>query len=507
MKSLVRRVLKRFGYEPVRQRSYFSAAVDSRLTTDWFGASASPTMELWGSLQKIRDRARDLERNNPLVRRYLHLVAENVVGHKGIRLQARNLLPGGRPNTQANAAIEAAFADWHRPEHCTVEGRLSWVGVQQQVVRSVARDGEAFLRLIQGGPYGFALQQFDPELVDETYNRAAGDGKNAIRMGVEVDQWGRAVAYHVFRSYQYDLTGGNRERVRVPAAEIVHLFIPRRPGQTRGESWLAPVMLPLRMLDGYAEAELVAARTAAAKMGFIQRSADNPSADNPDAPAKTDMEAAPGVIDYLDPGDTFQGWDPTHPSGNFGAFVTQVEKIIAGGLNVAYSSLSGDLREVNYSSIRAGLLQERDGWRSLQSWLACHLCETVYRHWREVAWTTGRLSLRMPPQEYRAHVWQPRGWAWIDPEKDVTASAKAVAFGFTSRRRVVGEDGEDFEEILADLAVEQELAAAEGVTLMLPQGVSNGQGEGAGPGNPDEDADGGSGGAARARRGPESTLS
>lgn len=496
--SFLQRIAKRMGFEPIRKRNLFIGALQSRLTSDWNPYQASPTMELSQGLGMLRQRARDLERNNPIARRYLNLVAENVVGHKGIQLQVNH------DSRQVSDALEAGFCVWHRPEHCTVEARLSWIAFQQLVVKTVARDGEAFVRLVKGvNEYGFALQLIDADLVDESLTTPDGGNGNAIRLGVEVNRWGRAVAYHVFTDHPFDMTTRDRTRQRIPADEILHLFIPRRPGQVRGESWLAPVLVALRMLDGYTEAELVAARTAAAKMGFIQVSEEGATAPDPDAPQQVEMEAAPGTIDRLAPGETFAGWDPTHPSGNYAGFVTQVGKFVAGGLNVAYASLSGDLREVNYSSIRAGLLQERDAWRSLQVWLADHLHEPVYRAWREVAWLRGHITLRMTPDQYTEHVWRPRGWAWVDPQKDIAAAGLAVALGFTSRQKVVADDGGDFEEVLADLQHEQELAEDYDVELMLPTGVSNGSSDAgtAADGSAAADADGGSGGDGDAGRG------
>ena len=485
---VLHRLAKRFGFEPIRKRNGgFVGAIQSRLTSDWNPMSVGPTGELHGSIRFLRDRARDLEKNNPLVRRYLHLVAENVVGHRGIRLQCANTLPNGSPHRFANAEIERAFCAWHQPASCSIDGRLSWMDLQREVIRTVARDGEAFVRMIYDGPHGFALQHIDAALVDEDFNRTAGDGVNAVKLGVEVDKWNRPLFYHVFTGHLSDgMVGTNRrERIAIPADEMLHLFVPRRPGATRGETWMAPVLLALRMLDGYAEAELVAARTAAAKMGFVITNPETPTITDSDAPPRTEMEAAPGVIDFLDPGQTFEQWDPTHPSQNFALFVTQISKFIAAGLNVSFAGLTSDLRETNFSSARIGLLQERDGWRVLQTWLADHFHEPIYREWREVAWQRGDLNVRMIPSMYGDHAWRPRGWAYVNPQQDLQADMLAVAAGFTSPQRVVADNGDDLEDIYAELAAADDLADEYEVDLYVPNSViSNDQPD------PQESADG-----------------
>jgi capsid protein len=64
---------------------------------------------------------------------------------------------------------------------------------------------------------------------------------------------------------------GGIDTVRVAAAEIIHLFRPLRPGQIRGEPWLARALVKLNELDQYDDAELVRKKTAAMFAGFITR--------------------------------------------------------------------------------------------------------------------------------------------------------------------------------------------------------------------------------------------
>jgi len=218
---------------------------------------------------------------------------------------------------------------------------------------------------------------------------------------------------------------------------------------------------------------VVNARTGAAKMGFIQQSEEalggGPDPDGDLVPQE--MEASPGVMERLAPGETFAAFDPDYPTAQFGPFLAAIDHDIAAGLNVAHASLTGDLSQVNYSSIRAGLLVERDTWRTLQSWFGDGFLSPVYGRWLKAAWAAKQLSLRMLPEEYGAHRFQPRGWAWVDPLKDVESSALAIAYGLTTRGRVVAEQGEDYEELLAEVDRERQLEELYGVTPMLPSGA------------------------------------
>lgn len=455
---------------PPQLRAYFAGAAENRLTGDFLGGLTSGREELKADLVTLRTRSRQLCRDNPNARRFLALCAENVIGHKGIRLQAKAENARGELSTDLNGKIESAWDLWGRAKYCTVTGQASWPYFQAQLLKTVARDGEAFVRLVRGYPnrFGFALQLLDADLLEVDYEVKAKPGQNAIRSSIEVDAYDRPVAYHVLTRHPSDTSAalaGPKARTRIPAGEMLHLFLPNRMGQVRGEPWLTPVIIWLQMLYGYAEAELVAARTAAAKMGFITQGEDAMGAD-PDAVPQT-MEAAAGVIDRLAKGESFVPWDPTHPAGNFGPFLTTVLHQVATGLNVSHASLTGDLSQVNYSSIRAGMLAERDQWRLLQAWFSEHACQPVYEAWLPMAMLSPVLTLPGgdPARYVDAATWQPRGWAWVDPEKDVNAVALARQNGLTTLRRTLAEQGEDLEEMLAERAEEDALLKQYGITL------------------------------------------
>ena len=150
----------------------------------------------------------------------------------------------------------------------------------------------------------------------------------------------------------------------------------------------------------------------------------------------------------------------------FDSFVKAILRKISAGLDVSYASLTGDLTQVNYSSIRAGLLAERDVWRTLQGWMIDHFLRRVYRSWLRWALTSGALVLpSRNVSRWTEHRWQPRGWQWVDPLKDIQAALAAVQGGLDSRTRIAAEQGRDFEEILQDLAREKQLTEEYGIAL------------------------------------------
>ena len=456
-------------------RQAFAGAVVSRLNDFVFSTIQSANQELRSEVVTLRGRARELCRNNPNARRFLRLLEQNVVGPKGIRLESQVTLQtgpnAGLPDELSNNRIESAWKDWGKAGTCDVTRRHSWVSFQNLVIATIARDGEAFVRLIDGfaNPFGFAVQLLDADQVDTAYTLPGGQGQARIEQGIELDQWGAPVAYHILTSHPNDPVR-DRRRERIPASEVLHIYRVEREGQARGIPWFAPVTVAMRMLDGYNEAELVAARTAAAKMGFITpgEEGEGPDPDQPADQANQVMEATPGAIDRLQVGETFQAWDPQHPAGTYEPFVLAQQRLLAMGLNVSHMSLTGDLRQANYSSARVGLLDERDGWRALQGWLTERLHEPVYRRWLRIASLSPRLTLpTYDLTKYEAVVWRARGWDWVDPAKDLEAYAGMRAQGLISRTEICAMQGREHADVLKEIRSETDEAADLGIDLQV----------------------------------------
>ena len=469
--SLLARVLNRLGFGGVAQkiarRSVFKGAEMSRLWHDWVASVVSADQEIYNDFLRLRARARELTRNSPLVRMYLQLLATNVIGPNGFTFQAQVRNNDGTFAKQYNAKIEAAWTKWSRK--CTTQGNVNLTTFSQQLIRNLATDGEILVRKIRsysGNSFRFAIQQIDADLLDHQFFRSPLGNENEVRLGVEVDQWGAPVAYWFWDRHPSDLVSiAARKRVRVPADEVIHLYVPDRANQTRGVTWLNSVMMDLKMLDGYVEAELVAARTGAAKMGFFQwqKSEDFTP---PEGGEKLQMEASPGTLEMLPPGLEFKEWSPDHPSTAFPNFYKAIVRKIASGLGVSYNALANDLEGVNYSSMRSGLLIERDVWRSLQAFWRDQFLFPIYLEWIGFAMLSGELVLdARDPSRWEAVKFVPRGWPWVDPLKDANAAVAEINNGLTSRGRVLAEKGEDFEEVLDELKDEQQQIEESGVIL------------------------------------------
>lgn len=461
-------------------RSAFRGAEMNRLYSDRWLAVNDPDTEIRYALRTLRAASRDLVRNNPYAAGVVDAFADNINGWDGIQLRPRITNPPNDPRgemlREVNWEIERAWVEWAE-EYATVDGVESWFETERLLTKSWVQDGEVFFRRRRGwdNQHGYAIEILDPDLLDEDFNESRDRTGREIVMGVEVDEVGRRLAYHFWRRHPDSLGFRSRERTRIPADEIGHFFIRYRSGQTRGFPLFTPVLTTVEMIDGYSEAELVASRYHASKMGFIKNvSQDAIQAYAARLALQTDREKgdfrrrvkmAPGMVEELIPGQEFQGFDPMHPNDAFDPFLKTMLRGVARGVGMSYLTLTGDVGEANYSSMRAGLLPERDHWRALQNLIARRIHNrVVYRDWIRMALLSGAVDLPSPvASDYHAVEWRGRRWQWVDPSNDLEAAEREVKLGLNSRQRLASDRGHDFETIVDESKADMDYARENGV--------------------------------------------
>lgn len=445
----------------------YSAASVSRLTYSWQSLNTSSDTDIASGLAVLRGRSRDLAQNNDYAKRYLRMVVKNLIGAHGVRLQVKSRDTNGALDTVANKMIEAAWMAWSKKS--SYDGQMSLLDIERVVVESVARDGEILIRRIRGknagNKYNYSLQMIEADHLDETYN----DPSKNIKMGIQYDDIGKPINYYIWKYHPGDYLFNSmqrNERLIIPADEILHLYLKERPSQSRGVPWMHAAMTRLNNLGGYEEAEIIAARVGASKMGFITTPAPEDYDGEVDENGNRIMEAEPGTFEHLNVGEDIKFFDPTHPGGNFGPFMKSTLRGIAGGLNVSYAALANDLESVNFSSMRYGAIEERDDWMTLQSWFIHNFCIMVYEDFLDMALLSAAIPLPYAKYDkYNAPVFQGRRWQWVDPLKDVEANVRAVEQGLKTRSQVLMEQGLDFYEVVDELAKEQEYLKSKGILI------------------------------------------
>ena len=241
----------------------------------------------------------------------------------------------------------------------------------------------------------------------------------------------------------------------MPADRVLHLFERLRPGQVRGVPWFAPVMLKLRDLDAYDEAELVRKKIEACFAAFVTGVQDEETLGK----ARTEADGSrietfePGMIEYLEPGRDVKFASPS-ASGGYAEYMRLQLHAIAAGVGLTYELLTGDLSQVNYSSIRAGLIEFRRRMEALQ-WqlLVPGLCQPVWRRFVLAAQAAGKL----PDGDIGCDWTAPRFEA-VDPMKDIQADILAVRAGVMTLKEAIARQGYEPAQVLAEIAADQRRA-------------------------------------------------
>lgn len=451
----------------------FSGARIDRFSADWLATSQSINQELRGDLDRLRARGRELAKNQSHARKFTGMVRNNIVGPHGVRLQARVVDRPGQPDRAANAAIEQAWWDWQHVADVTA--RHHFVGLCNTLVGGLPSDGEFLVREITGPDAGnrfnYALQLIDVDRIDTSYNGRSG--ANTVIMGVEVNAYRRPVALHIFTAHPNDGVTTSRQRERVPIEQIIHAFQAEHAEQLRGIPWMAPGMLSLHHLSGFMHSAVLAAEHGANHYGFFTTPEAGPPVGGEDPQTgETITTSQPGIYDTLPTGVTFQPHESKYPNEVFGPFAKTTLQSIATGWRVAYVSLANDLEGVNFSSIRQGVLEERDRWMADQQWFIAVFLERVYLNWLRMALLSGQIVMpngsALPAakfSKFSAHEWQPRTWAWVDPKADAEAQILMVNAGAMTPQQLAASVGNDFADTVDQIKEAQQMAADAGIRL------------------------------------------
>lgn len=461
----------RQGFAPYRSRNLDAGSTD-RLTQSWATTPLSADDIINRHQRVVVARSREQAANNDYAKSFIRRCRLNVVGPKGVQLQAQVLKPRGGSDAAVNQAIEEAFQEWGRAENCDVTGKRSLRQIQKGLIQTAAKDGEFIFRIVvgeQSGPWGIALQTIDPQRCPVDFHEERRRDGTFIRQGIEYNRYGRPLAFYFDSTDEIEINYryGGRQFHRVPADQIVHGFVEDMDGQKRGLPWMSTALWRLQMLGGFEKAALVNARVSASKGGFFEW--DEGYGPEADEDEEILIDAEPGQFQELPAGVRFKPWDPQYPSGEFAPFHKSLLRGIASGLGAAYNGLANDLEGVNFSSIRQGAIDEREFWKDLQEWFIEAAVQKIYDAWLPIALLSGRIKLKGQPipatriEAYRRVSWQPVRWPWIDPKSDVKANIDAKNNLLTSPGQIIRDQGRDPDQVWREVAADIEKMKSAGI--------------------------------------------
>lgn len=486
---------------------YLAGSLSAQEFAGWTPGTWSADAEVWGDRQRIVDRARDLARNDAVVAGAVRAQVDAAIG-AGLRLQALpdyRALGLDREAGQGKAReLEALWQEWaEQPECCDAAGVLDFAGLTRQAAASDLIAGESLALVLWlperqrrlGSRFATIVQMVEPDRLSTPAGRVDGP---RLRDGIELDEFGAPVAYHLRVASLGDALSGlaapeelmRWERVTRRTAmgrrQVLHGYDQRRSSQHRGVSALAPVMAALKMRDRYQRAELQAAVVNAVIAAVRELPLDGAAlADlfgGPDGAAKLAeaRNAAPaiplglgpgGLIPQLAPGERLSGFNAARPAAQFDPFMVSVLRLIAAGLNMTYETLARDFSRTNYSSARAALLEAARFILVWRVWKTAVWCRPIYELVIEEAVWRGLIDLpgfetdRAARRAWLRSAWMGPGRGWIDPVKEIQAAAMRIRLGISSLRDEAAEQGRDWLELLDQLALEQDELAERGLVL------------------------------------------
>ncbi|WP_323162854.1 phage portal protein [Stenotrophomonas maltophilia] len=467
---------QRAGKAGMGMRMFMQSGEMSRLTGDWPTQPVNADWIVTRYQRALVARSREQAVNNDIMRAFLRVMRLNIVGPEGIRFYSQ-AMRGDRPDMRARAAINAAWAWWGRKENCDVAGTLSWLGMQRTVIDTVARDGEVFVQFVFGadaGPAGVALRMIDPQRCPVEYDRKDLPDGRFIRQGIEFNRYGKPLRYHFVdddaENGEHGYSLGGRKYSTVEAGDIIHLFVQEFPGQKRGMPWASTGLYRAKHTQAMEDAAVVNARVGAAKMGFVEFD----EGFGPDLAEGDDLyiDAEAGAFPVLPQGARIKEFAPQYPQGEFAPFTKHMNRSFATGGGVSYHSLSGDLEGVNFSSIRHGTLEEREGFKERQEWMREGFQERVFEAVFPRLLLAGLVKddkgSALPAArrtDFMACRWQPRRWTWIDPQSDVNAAEKWKNNLLESPSQLIREEGRDPDQVFAEIGQDIKAMQEAGIPL------------------------------------------
>lgn len=427
----------------------FEGASRGRRTDGWRTSGSDANTEVGKGQMLLRDRARDMRRNNPYAERGISAIASNTVGY--------GIVPDPKGRARQKKKALALWAQWAETSTCDATGMGDFYGIQNLAMQSIAESGEVLVRRVWTpgkNVINFQIQILEADHLDDSKNYALGDG-GYIEQGIEYSAAGERTHFWLFPQHP----GGSIKSIRsslvserIPAEDVAHIFLRKRPGQTRGYSWMAPVILRMRNFDEMEDAVIEAAKVAACFAAIITQD-DVGLGGGTGAPKYDGIDRLePGLIEHMPTGQSVTFGTPPAFSG-YDSYSKQSLRATSVGLGVPYEVLTGDLNGVSFTSGRMGWLEfgrNIDVWR--WQMLVPQLCSRVWTWFNEAA--------SLSPGGWDEFI--PAGWVaprrdLIDPTKELDALEKEMRIGALSysgmlKERGINDTAEHIKQIAEDYA-------------------------------------------------------
>jgi lambda family phage portal protein len=499
-RTALRRHFARSALAEIQLSDTYRAASTKRSYDDWVDGGKSMDAATLGTLREVRGRSRERLRHSGVARSVRLAFLNNVIG-SGLTPQSQidraALEITEEQAEEAQDAFELAW--WRFSPFVDASHKFRSHGAFQRVALGrVFTNGEAFampLRFEKSPdgrrrPYALAVQLIEADRVaspDHTLIKQLDDGRT-VRDGVRVNQYGQAEAYYVTKYHPGDMLPGSQVEGRwVDAynretgnADMLHICEFESPDQTRGLPFLTAVLAEIFDHDRYMNAELMSALVAACFAVLITKN-DPVSAlqgQRKNADGERLRTIKPGMIDYLQPGESVNQLNPARPGGQFGTFVERILRNIGSPLGMPYETYTHDYSKTNFSSSRASLMDARKSFKVCQEWFASQFCQPIWDLCIEEAFVRGQLpsflnaSFAQNRESWTAVKWGGPGYGYVLPDKEVSASLEAINGGLSTEADECSLLGRDWQDVQDQRAREMKRRVKLGLPVYDPTAKS-----------------------------------
>ncbi|WP_347115945.1 phage portal protein [Leclercia sp. S52] len=345
--------------------------------------------------RSLREQARWLDCNHDLVIGLLDKLEERIVGAKGIIVEPQPLMKNGAIAADVAKQIRAKWAEWSVSPDVT--GQFTRPVLERLMCRTWLRDGEVFAQLVSGTGNGlspvaeipFWIEALEPDFVPMEKTETG----QKLCQGIYLNDWGRPIKYMVYKNMPAEgMRQGDTKDIQ--AESMLHLKFMRRLHQIRGNSLLAGVLMRLSALKEYEDAELTAARIAAA-LGMFIKKGDGQSYPEDSAQGSRELNIEPGMLfDDLRPGEDIGMIKSDRPNPNLETFRNGQLRAVAAGSRGSFSSIARNY-DGTYSAQRQELVESTEGYFILQDAFIAAITRPMYRAWLKMAIASGEIPV--PP--------------------------------------------------------------------------------------------------------------
>jgi lambda family phage portal protein len=416
---------------------HYEAASPGHRTAGWSRTASAADLVIRAAIIETRMHARDLIRNNGWAKRAHQVVANNTVGC-GIRAKAQGV------SGASLQGVMGLWREWAETTECDANGLLTFYGLQKLAMKAIVSDGEVLFRKRNRKrrdnlSIPVQIEVLEADHLDIARYVQTSDSGGPIINGIEFDSLMRRRAYWLFKHHPG--SGLNfQASERIPADEVIHIFLPDRPQQNRGISWMAASILNMKDFDAFEDAELMRQKIAACFAAFVTdlEGVGTPIGAIEDRSKPLIETLEPGIVENLPVGKQVTFSNPPNVVNE--TFATRALRRLAAGLGITYEDLTGDYSQVNFSSARMSRISH---WANVSTWqedmLIPMFCRPVWKWAMQRAEEDGTLPAGLMP----GVSWTCPPMPMIEPDKEGLALQRLVRTGAMTHDEMVRERGYD----------------------------------------------------------------